>query len=115
MLALIRAYWPEYRHYRGKLLLALAAMLMVAGATAAIAWMMKPLLDQVLIEKDTRLLYTLPVFVILAYLAKGLGSYAQIYAMNHVARTSCGACATGCSRTCCTWTWPSSIGTTRAS
>lgn len=84
MLALIRAYWPEYRHYRGKLALALAAMLMVAGATAAIAWMMKPLLDQILIEKDTRLLYTLPVFVILAYLAKGLGSYAQIYAMNHV-------------------------------
>lgn len=84
MLALIRAYWPEYRHYRGKLALALAAMLMVAGATAAIAWLMKPLLDQVLIEKDTRLLYMLPVFVILAYLAKGLGSYAQIYAMNHV-------------------------------
>ncbi len=84
MLALIRAYWPEYRHYRGKLLLSLAAMLLTAGATAAIAWMMKPLLDEVLIEKDTGLLYALPVFVILAYLAKGLGSYAQIYAMNHV-------------------------------
>ncbi|MEW5771616.1 MAG: ABC transporter ATP-binding protein [Pseudomonadota bacterium] len=84
MLQLIRAYWPEYRDYRGKLLLALAAMLMVAGATAAIAWMMKPLLDQILIEKDTRLLYVLPLFIILAYLAKGLGSYAQIYAMSFV-------------------------------
>ena len=84
MYALIRAYWPEYRHYRGKLLLALAAMLMVAGATAAIAWMMKPLLDEVLIEKNTTLLHLLPLFVIVAYLAKGLGSYAQIYAMNHV-------------------------------
>jgi subfamily B ATP-binding cassette protein MsbA len=84
MYALIRAYWPEYRHYRGKLLLALAAMLMVAGATAAIAWMMKPLLDEVLIQKNTTLLYLLPLFIILAYLAKGLGSYAQIYAMNHV-------------------------------
>lgn len=59
-------------------------MLVVAGATAAIAWMMKPLLDEVLIQKDTNLLYLLPVFVILAYLAKGMGSYAQIYAMNHV-------------------------------
>ncbi len=84
MYALIRAYWPEYRHYRGKLLLALAAMLTVAGATAAIAWMMKPLLDEVLIEKNTGLLHLLPLFLILAYLAKGLGSYAQIYAMNHV-------------------------------
>lgn len=84
MLALIRAYWPEYRHYRGKLLLALVAMLMVAGATAAIAWMMKPLLDQVLIERNIWLLYTLPVFVILAYLIKGLGSFLQIYVMNYV-------------------------------
>jgi len=84
MYALIRAYWPEYRHYRGKLVLALVAMLMVAGATAAIAWMMKPLLDEVLIEKNTTLLYLLPLFVILAYLAKGLGGYAQIYAMNHI-------------------------------
>ncbi len=84
MYALIRAYWPEYRHYRGKLLLALAAMLMVAGATAAIAWMMKPLLDEVLIQKNTTLLHLLPLFVIAAYLAKGLGSYAQIHAMNHV-------------------------------
>lgn len=84
MYALIRTYWPEYRHYRGKLLLALVAMLMVAGATAAIAWMMKPLLDEVLIQKDTTLLHLLPLFVIVAYLAKGLGSYAQIYAMNHV-------------------------------
>jgi subfamily B ATP-binding cassette protein MsbA len=84
MFALIRAYWPEYRHYRGKLLLALVAMLMVAGATAAIAWMMKPLLDEVLIQKNTTLLHLLPLFIIAAYLAKGLGSYAQIYAMNHV-------------------------------
>lgn len=80
----IRAYWPEYRHYRGKLLLALIAMLVVAGATAAIAWMMKPLLDEVLIQKNTTLLHLLPLLVIAAYLAKGLGSYAQIYAMNHI-------------------------------
>lgn len=84
MYALIRAYWPEYRHYRGKLLLALAAMLLVAGATAAIAWMMKPLLDEVLIQKNETLLHLLPLLVIVAYLAKGLGSYAQIHAMNHV-------------------------------
>ncbi len=84
MYALLRTYWPEYRHYRGKLLLAVAAMLVVAGATAAIAWLMKPLLDEVLLQKDTTLLYLLPIFVILAYLAKGLGGYAQIYAMNHI-------------------------------
>ncbi len=84
MYTLIRTYWPEYRHYRGKLLIALGAMLMVAGATASIAWMMKPLLDRILIERDTGLLYILPLAVVAAYLAKGVGSYVQICAMNYV-------------------------------
>lgn len=74
---LIRACWPEYHHYRGKLLLAFVAMLVVAGATAAIAWMMKFLLVEVLIQKHATLLHLLPLPVIAAYLAKGPGSYAQ--------------------------------------
>ncbi|MCS6786101.1 MAG: ABC transporter ATP-binding protein/permease [Thiobacillaceae bacterium] len=84
MYRLLRIYWPEYRHYRGKLALALGAMLMVAAATAAIAWMMKPLLDEVLIRRDSTMLYVLPVLIVLAYLAKGLGGYAQLYAMNYI-------------------------------
>jgi len=84
MFDLIRAYWPEYRHYRGKLLLALFAMLLVAGSTAAIAWLMKPLLDDIFIAKDMALLYVLPVFIVLAFLAKGIGTFAQSYAMSYV-------------------------------
>ncbi len=84
MFTLIRTYWPEYRRYRGKLLLAFCAMLLVAGATAGIAWIMKPLLDQILIDKNTHLLYILPLFIILAYFAKGAGSYTQTYAMSYV-------------------------------
>ncbi len=84
MFELMRAYWPEYRHYRGKLALAFVAMAMVAGASAAIAWMMKPLLDDIFIDKDTTLLYSLPVFIVLAYLAKGTGTFVQAYTMSFV-------------------------------
>ncbi|MDP2787440.1 MAG: ABC transporter ATP-binding protein [Pseudomonadota bacterium] len=84
MFELIRAYWPEYHHYRAKLAVAFVAMLMVAGASAAIAWMIKPLLDEILIHKNTALLYTLPLFIMLAYLAKGVGTYAQQYTMSFV-------------------------------
>ncbi len=35
MFRLIRSYWPEYRHYRGKLLLAFIAMVLVAGPARA--------------------------------------------------------------------------------
>jgi subfamily B ATP-binding cassette protein MsbA len=84
MFALIRAYWPEYRHYRGKLLVAVIAMIMVAGSSAAIAWMIKPLLDEVLVNKNMTQLYLLPLFIILAFLVKGVGTYGQLYTMSFV-------------------------------
>lgn len=84
MITLIRCYWPEYRHYRGKLLAALLAMIMVAGAGAAIAWMMKPLLDEILINKNTQMLMFLPLFIMAAYLVKGVGAYVQLTTMGFV-------------------------------
>ncbi len=88
MFTLIRSYWPEYRHYRGKLLLSFFAMLLVAGASAGIAWMMKPLLDDIFLNKNTTMLYVLPLFILLAYLAKGVGSYVQQYSMTFVGQDS---------------------------
>lgn len=84
MFTLIRSYWPEYRHYRGKLLLSFIAMLLVAGASAGIAWMMKPLLDEIFLNKNMTMLYVLPLFILLAYLVKGVGSYVQQYSMSFV-------------------------------
>lgn len=84
MFQLIREYLPEYRHYRGKLFLSVVAMLMVAGASAAIAWMIKPLLDEIFIQKNTHLLYLLPLFIVLTYLAKGVGGFVQEYTMSYV-------------------------------
>lgn len=84
MFQLIRHYSPEYRHYTGKLLLALLAMVMVAGSSAAIAWMMKPLLDDIFVNKNVQMLYVLPVFILLAYLVKGTGSYVQNTTMSFV-------------------------------
>jgi subfamily B ATP-binding cassette protein MsbA len=84
MFTLIRHYWPEYHHYRGKLALSFVAILLVAGASAGIAWMMKPLLDEIFLNKNATMLYILPLFILLAYLAKGVGSYVQQYAMSFV-------------------------------
>ncbi len=84
MIRFLRGYLPEYRHYTIRLLLALLGMVLIAGSTAAIAWLMKPLLDEILIERDLTTLYTLPLWVVLAYLIKGGSSYLQIYQMSHI-------------------------------
>ena len=84
MFELIRTYLPEYRHYRGKLSLALVAMFLVAGASASIAWMMKPLLDEIFINKNMEMLATVPLLIIAAYVLKGGGAFVQEFTISFV-------------------------------
>lgn len=66
----VRPHWPR---------LALASLLMavVAGATAANAWIMQPVLDSVFVGKDLRMLYLVAGGVLALALAKGVATYFQ--------------------------------------
>ena len=57
---------------------------MVATASSASAYLVKPVLDDIFIKKDITMLQILPFFVVLAYFAKGLGTYIQTYYMSFV-------------------------------
>jgi ATP-binding cassette, subfamily B, bacterial MsbA len=65
------------RPHFGKLILAFIAMGLVAGATAANAWMMQPLMDEVFVEHNETLLMLIPGAVIALALVKGFAGYAQ--------------------------------------
>lgn len=66
------------------LFLATCCLLVVAGTTAASAYLIKPALDDVFISKDGRMLKLIPFAVIIVYLLRGLGIYGQEYLMSHV-------------------------------
>ncbi len=58
---LMRRLATEFvRPHFGKLMLAFLAMGVVAGATAANAWMMQPLMDKVFVERNETLLLVIP-------------------------------------------------------
>ncbi|WP_236579159.1 ABC transporter ATP-binding protein [Hydrogenimonas urashimensis] len=78
------AYLPLYRNYKEKIAYMVAGMVLTSAATGAIAYMVKPLMDRIFIEKDIQMLYVVPVFIIAAFVAKGLGTYMQGYAMSYV-------------------------------
>ncbi len=82
--AFFRHYLPHYKHYKDKIVLAVAGMVLTSAATGAIAYMVKPLMDRIFIEKEVQMLYIVPVFIIAAFVAKGLGTFLQSYAMNFV-------------------------------
>jgi ATP-binding cassette, subfamily B, bacterial MsbA len=75
---LMRRLTTEFvRPHFGKLLLAFLTMGVVAGSTAANAWMMQPLMDKVFVERNETLLLVIPAAVIGLALVKGFAGYAQ--------------------------------------
>ena len=67
-----------------RLFLAMVCMLVIAVASSATAFLVKPVLDDIFFNKDTTMLKIIPLAVVLIYFLRGLGMYGQDYLMNYV-------------------------------
>jgi subfamily B ATP-binding cassette protein MsbA len=72
------------RPYRGRFVLALIAMLVYAAASTAVALLVKPIIDKVLPGEAGISFSYWATLILVAYLAKGLGSYFSTYLMTDV-------------------------------
>lgn len=79
-LRLLRYLW----HYRVRLGAAFVCSALVAGLTGAYAWLVRPVLDGIFINKNESLLIVLPVAILAVAVLKGVFSYGQNYLMNYV-------------------------------
>jgi ATP-binding cassette, subfamily B, bacterial MsbA len=70
--------------YWGTIALSGLMSLVVSGINGGLAWLVKPALDGIFLEKDARLLAILPVAVLLLYFSKGSFSFFQSYLMRSV-------------------------------
>ena len=68
----------------GRLALAVLCMAFAAGSTAALAYLMEPVLDQIFLEKDRTLLIVVPIAVIGITLIRGAATYGQAVLMAFV-------------------------------
>ncbi len=80
----IYQYAPYYKNYKMKFFLAFVGILMVAGGTSGTAYIMKPLLDDIFINKNQQMLTILPIFVIGLYMSKGFGRFIQVYYISFI-------------------------------
>jgi ATP-binding cassette, subfamily B, bacterial MsbA len=67
-----------------RMALAVACMLGVAACTAASAYLIKPVLDEIFIDKNVDMLKFLPMVVLLIFLVKSLCAWGQGYLMSYV-------------------------------
>lgn len=64
--------------------LAIVCMLVVAASTPALAYLIKPILDDIFVKKNVQMLMILPAVIVLIYFLRGLGMYGQEYFMGYV-------------------------------
>lgn len=71
---------------RLRLALAMLCMLLMAGADSAIAFLIKPVVDDIFVEKNRLMLTMMPLAVITVYFIRGVSMYFQEYLMNYVGK-----------------------------
>ncbi|MCF6290847.1 MAG: lipid A export permease/ATP-binding protein MsbA [Desulfobacterales bacterium] len=73
--------------YRARLLLAMVSMVLVAGTSAAQAYLVKPLLDEIFVNKNSLMLNLLPIALILVFLVKGVFYYLYSVTLDTVGQS----------------------------
>jgi subfamily B ATP-binding cassette protein MsbA len=72
------------RPHRLRFVLSVVAMVGVSGITALLAYLVKPVLDDVFFGKNMHMLYLLPPLVVLLYVIKGSLSYVHQFLMSYI-------------------------------
>ena len=81
---LVRRLLVYLRPYRSTLATGALFALMVAGAGGLIAWLVKPVMDDVFVKRDLLMLKLIPLALLGAYVLKGVGTYVGSYLMASV-------------------------------
>ncbi len=85
----MREIYPRLLQYTWRywrwLLLGIIGMIGYAGADTALIYILKPLLDGSIVERDPFLIRWIPVFLLLLFLARGVAGFMSNYGMAWVA------------------------------
>ena len=76
IIIILKPLYKEYvRKYFKKILLAIFLSILVAGSTAATAWLLDPAVKKIFVEKDKTFAWLIPLCIILAFTTKGISLY----------------------------------------
>ncbi|RFC63700.1 ABC transporter ATP-binding protein [Fulvimarina endophytica] len=78
MLRLIRRMFEENAHrFVKQYAIAIVCLILVAGTTAFLAWIMRDVIDEIFVEGNRAAIVTLPLIVFLTFVVRGFASYGQ--------------------------------------
>ena len=82
---LLGRLWRDHiRNYKGRLFAAILCMALIAIATASMAYVMKPVIDEVFVARDRDMLVIVSVALLGIFVIKGLATFGQTLMMAYV-------------------------------
>lgn len=72
------------KEHKIRFIVAIFCMLIVAMTSASLAYLLKPVLDDVFINKDKDMLLFIPLVIVAVYFLRTLAAYGQTYFMSYV-------------------------------
>jgi len=81
---LLKQYIPYLFGYKKQFIFAIIGMIAVAIGTAGTAQLIKPVLDDVFINKDEEMLFLIPFLLVAVFGLKGFGKYIQTYYTSYI-------------------------------
>jgi len=81
---LLEQYIPYLSGYKRQFFFAVLGMIAVAVGTAGTAQLIKPVLDDVFINKDMEMLKLMPFLLVGVFALKGIGGYIQTYYTSYI-------------------------------
>jgi len=81
---LLKQYLPYLSGYKKQFFFAVIGMIAVALGTVGSAQLIKPVLDDVFINKDMEMLQLMPFLLVAVFALKGAGKYVQTYYTSYI-------------------------------
>jgi ATP-binding cassette, subfamily B, bacterial MsbA len=86
MFEFLKSYSHFYKDYKKEFAVVIIGLVLTSAATATIAYLIKPLLDEIFIKKDTAMLSILPLALVAVYFAKSLGAFLEAYFISFIGK-----------------------------
>lgn len=84
MKEIYQRYWPYIKGYKFHYAMVLIGIVLTVTATAGTAQIMQPIMDNMFIKKDPKMLIFIPLLLIGIYVLKSLGRYLQSVYTNYI-------------------------------
>lgn len=84
MKEIYQRYWPYIKGYKSHYAMILIGIILTVTATAGTAHIMQPIMDEMFIKKDPKMLTYIPLLLIGIYVLKSLGRYMQSVYTNYI-------------------------------